>query len=98
LALGLLGVNWNYIHQKAVKDKKIGEAKVKRLETSFELLKTLKDKGVVGSWEQIQNTIGDFKQIVIEKIKNLLITEVITKAVQQLLSTIVPGGAIVKLA
>jgi hypothetical protein len=98
LALGLLGVNWNYIRQKAVKHKKIGEAKVKRLETSFELSKTLKDKGVVRLWQQIQNTIGDFKQIVIEKIKNLLITDVITKAVQQLLSTIAPPGTIVKLA
>jgi hypothetical protein len=96
LALGLLGVNWSYIRQKAA--QKIGEGNVRKLEKSFQLFMTLKNQGLAGLWSQIKNTMGDLKKTVIESIKNMLINEVITKAVNKLVLTIAPGGAIVQLA
>ncbi|MBR8835448.1 MAG: DUF4157 domain-containing protein [Stigonema ocellatum SAG 48.90 = DSM 106950] len=94
LAMQLLGFTYEAIRAQAV--KRLGEEKVSHLEQNFEIFKTLASEGVAGLWQHIQEQIGDLKSLVLEPIKNFIITTVITAGIEWILSLLTPASAFIK--
>ena len=96
LVMQVLGLTWDYIRAKAV--KLLGEPVVKALETGFEVFQILIRDGVAGLWEFVQEQFTNLKEMVIDQIKDMVITEVITAGVKWILGLLNPVGAFIKAA
>jgi hypothetical protein len=96
LVLQVLGLTWDYFRTKAV--KLLGEPVVKVLETGFEIFMIVKTKGLAGLWEYIKEQFSNLKEMVIEEIKSLIITQVITAGVKWIIGLLNPAGAFIKAA
>jgi len=96
LVMQILGMTWNYIRRKAV--KLFGEPVVAGMEKSVEIFQIIANQGPMGLWEQVQEQFGDLKETVIEEIKGMLITQVITAGVKWIIGLLNPASAFVKAA
>ena len=96
LVAQVLGLTYGNIRRKAV--KRFGERTVLGMESSVEIFQVLRDQGVMGLWEQLQAQFSDLKETVIEEIKNMLVTQVITAGVKWILSLLNPASAFVRAA
>lgn len=92
----VLGLSWDYIRGKAV--KLLGEPVVKALEGGFKIFQILSKDGVAGLWEYAQEQFADLKEMVVDQIKNMLITQVIKAGIKWLLSLLNPVAAFIKAA
>lgn len=96
LVMQVLGLTWDYIRAKAV--KLLGEPVVKALETGFEVFQILIRDGVAGLWEFVKEQFTNLKEMVIDQIKEMVITEVIKAGVKWILGLLNPAGAFIKAA
>ncbi|NES21280.1 MAG: DUF4157 domain-containing protein, partial [Symploca sp. SIO3E6] len=96
LVTQVLGLTFTYIRGKAV--KLFGEPVVAGMEKSVEIFQILRDRGAMGLWEYVKEQFNDLKQTVIEEIKNMVVTQVITAGVKWILSLLNPASAFVKAA
>jgi hypothetical protein len=96
LVMQVLGLTWDYIRAKAV--KLLGEPVVKALETGFEVFQILIRDGVAGLWEFVKEEFTNLKEMVIDQIKEMVITEVIKAGVKWILGLLNPVGAFIKAA
>ena len=96
LVVQVLGLTWDYIRTKAV--KLFGEPVVAAMEKAVAIFKILRKEGAKGLWKYVQKQFTDLKQQVIDQIKGLVITQVITAGVKWILSLLSPAGALVKAA
>ena len=94
LVMQVLGLSWDYVREKSV--KLLGEPMVNAMETGFEMFQTIKQKGVTGIWEQVQEKFTDIKETIIDSIKDMLITQVIEAGIKWLLSLLIPGAGFIK--
>ena len=92
----VLGITWDYIRAKAV--KLLGEPVVSALETAFEPFKILVTEGPMGLWEYIKDQFTDLKEMVMDQIQDLMITQVIKAGIKWILGLLNPVGAFVKAA
>lgn len=97
LVLQILGLTWENFRARAVGI--FGEGIVNALETGFEIFLVLKDEGLIGLWEWIQDKIATLKDEVIEGIKTMIATEVVEAGIQWLIGILGgPAGAFIKAA
>ena len=94
LVMQVLGLTWDKIRAKAV--KLLGEPVVNVLETSFTIFKIIIRDGVSGLWEFVKEKFTDLKEMVIEQIKSMVITEVVKAGVKWILGLLNPASAFVK--
>ncbi|MES2555158.1 MAG: DUF4157 domain-containing protein [Bacteroidota bacterium] len=98
LVLQVLGIGWDMLRMKSV--KMMGEPAVNALETGadagFTVFQTVKTQGIMGIWEFIKDKFGDLKEMVIDAIKDMLITQVIEAGIKWLLSLLIPGAGFIK--
>ena len=98
IIMQILGLTYQKIREKLV--KRIGEEKVQKLESTFEFIKSLKEKGTKGIVEFISEKFGNFletiKEIMIQKIRNWVITKIIEEAIAKLAKLWNPVGAIIE--
>src|SRR5262245_43724765 len=94
VALQMLGLTWTNIRGKLV--KAVGETTVKVLETGFELVVTLVRDGPMAAWEKIKEMADDIKEAFIEGVKDFIKVKIIQKAIETILSLLVPGAGIVR--
>jgi len=96
LVTQLLGLTWDYLRAKAV--KLLGEPVVKALEIGFDLFKIFIKDGVAGLWEYAKEKFSDLKEMIIEQIKSMLITQVIKAGIKWLMGLLNPVAAFIKAA
>ncbi len=96
LVTQILGVTWAHIRAKAV--KLLGEPVVAALEKGFELFQILINEGPAGLWRLLMDKLASLKDMVIEEIKGMVITEVIKAGVKWILGLLNPAGALIKAA
>jgi len=97
LATQVLGTTYQAIRPRAVKAiGKKGEESVSALESNFEMFVILKNEGVGGLWQFIQDKIGDLKSMVIDTIKSFVIETVIKQGIMWILSLLNPASAFVR--
>jgi hypothetical protein len=94
LVLDVLGINWPKIRGKVVKI--IGERNMALLEAAVELVKALIDGGPAALWEKVKEYLGNLKEMVVESIKEWVVTSVIKAAVTKLATMFNPVGAIIQ--
>jgi Domain of unknown function (DUF4157) len=92
----VLGLTWDYVRGKAV--KLLGEPVVKALETGFTIFQVLVKEGPAGLWEYAKAEFADLKEMVIDQIKEMLITQVIKAGIKWLMGLLSPVGAFIKAA
>jgi len=91
--LSVLGLTWQNIRQKLV--KVVGETAVKAMETGFDIVVTLVTQGPAAAWEKIKEQLSDLKDTVLQGITDFIVETVVKKAVQKVVSLLVPGGAFI---
>ncbi|MEP6519604.1 eCIS core domain-containing protein [Microcoleus vaginatus] len=97
LTTQVLGTTYQAIRPRAVKAiGKNGEESVSALESNFEMFVILKNEGVGGLWQFIQDKIGDLKSMVIDTIKSFVIETVIKQGIMWILSLLNPASAFVR--
>ncbi|MEA1864994.1 MAG: DUF4157 domain-containing protein [Euryarchaeota archaeon] len=94
LILQILGITYDRIRTKVARI--IGERNVAILERVWGYVSTLIREGPIGLWEQIRGDLGNLKDVVIEGIKQWVVTRIITAAVTRLVSMFNPAGAIIQ--
>ena len=98
LVLQVLGLGWDMLRAKSV--KMMGEPAVNALETGadagFSVFKAIKTQGIMGLWEFLKEKFTDLKEMVIDAIKDMLITQVIEAGIKWLLSLLIPGAGFIK--
>lgn len=97
LATQMLGMTWDFIRARA--SKILGEEVVSKLETGFEWFMILKEQGLAGLWQYLQDQLGMLKDMVIDGIKDMVIGEVVEAGIQWLVGILGgPAGAFIKAA
>ena len=94
LVMQVLGLTWEFVRKKMV--KLLTEPVVKVVETGFTIIKKIREKGVMGLWEEVKQQFSDLKQTVMESIQNMIITQVIQAGIKWVLSLLIPGAGFVK--
>ena len=95
LVLQVLGIN--YTRFRGLLANRIGEPKVKRLESGFALVQRLAKDGFPAAIQymmQLAKSLETFKNTVVEGIRNWVIETVVKKAVAELVKTFTGFGAI----
>lgn len=62
------------------------------------IFKILNEKGLAGLWEFIQEEFGNLKEMLIENVKTFVIETITFKAVEFLLSLLIPGAGFIRAA
>lgn len=94
LVLAVLGITYDRMRAKAV--KLIGERNVKIIEKVVEYIRVLITGGPAALWEKVKEDLSNLKEMVIEAIQNWLITTLIKKAIEKIISMCNPVGAIIQ--
>lgn len=95
LARQIMGLTLQFIRRIAV--RLIGEENVERIEAIFEYVQTLITGGWSALFEQITESLGNVRDMVMEQIKEFLVTRLILAAITKLATLFNPIGAIVQL-
>lgn len=94
LIMQVLGLSWDFVRKKMV--KLLTEPVVKAVESGFTVISKIKEKGIMGLWEEVQQQFSDLKETVLEAIRNMIITQVIQAGIKWLLSLLIPGAGFIK--
>ena len=92
----MLGLTWDYFRSMAV--KLLGEPIVAGMEKAVEIFTIVKDKGVEGLWDYIKEQFSNLKEMVMDAIRDMVITKVIEAGIKWVLGLMSPAGAFVKAA
>jgi hypothetical protein len=96
LVTQILGINYAYIRQKAV--KLFGEEVVGFMEKSVDILMVLINEGLPGLWRLVKEQFNNLKEMVIDQIMSLIQTKVIQAGIKWILGLLSPVGAFIKAA
>ncbi|MFP4101711.1 eCIS core domain-containing protein [Coleofasciculus sp.] len=97
LVMQVLGLAYDGIKSRTIKALgKNGEKMFNGLEKTFEVFVILKNEGLAGLWQFIQDKIGDLKVMVIDTIQNFVIESVIKQGVLWVISLLNPASAFAK--
>lgn len=94
LVTQVLGLVWSNVRTRAVKI--LGERAVKALEQGSDLVQKLMKGGLAAVWEHVQGMVGDLKTLVLDQIKQFVISKIITAGVTWIVSLLNPASAFVK--
>lgn len=97
LVMQVLGLAYDSIKSRTIKALgKNGEKMFNGLEKTFEVFVILKNEGLAGLWQFIQDKIGDLKVMVVDTIQNFVIESVIKQGVLWVISLLNPASAFAK--
>ena len=96
LVTQVLGLTWDYIRQKAV--KLLGERVVSYAEKAFEPFQILITQGPGGLWEYLKGQLSSMAEMVVDQVKDLMITQAIQAGIKWVMGLLSPAGALLKAA
>ncbi|WP_333395534.1 eCIS core domain-containing protein [Microcoleus sp. N9_A1] len=94
LVTQIMGLTYENVRERAT--KRLGEEKVSQMESSVEMFIVLKNQGIAGLWQFVQDTVGDLNQKVMEPVKNYIIESVIKAGITWIFSLLTPASAFIK--
>ena len=94
LILQILGITRDRLRTKVVRI--VGERNVAAVERVWGVVSTLVREGPQGLWDEIRQGVGNLKEMVIEGIKQWVITRIVMAAVSRIATMWNPAGAIVQ--
>ncbi len=96
VVLQILGLTYQNIRTRAAKI--VGEKVISTMERTAGIFQTLITKGPTAIWEEIKEKLGDFKSMILEPIKDFVISRIITAGVTWVLGLLNPVSAFIKAA
>ncbi len=94
LILQILGITRDRLRTKVVRI--VGERNVAVVERVWGVVSTLVREGPQGLWDEIRQGVGNLKEMVIEGIKQWVVTRIVMAAVNRIVTMWNPAGAIVQ--
>jgi hypothetical protein len=94
LLASLFGLTWTNIRNRLV--KQIGEPAMAAIEKGVEIFRTIATAGVAGLWQMLMEKLGDIKEMILEQVKDFVITRIITAGITWLIGLLNPAAAFIK--
>ena len=94
LVFQILGLTYERIRPRLV--RLMGERAVSALERTFEFLRVLVTEGPAAAWRQIVEFVGNLRDMVMDAIKDWVITRIVQAAVTRLATLFNPAGAVIQ--
>jgi hypothetical protein len=92
--LSVLGLTWAHLRPRLVALS--SETIVKGLEEGFSLVKTLVKEGPAAAWQQIVETLGNLKDMVIDQVMAFVKGKIVEVAISKLAMMLSPAGALIQ--
>ncbi|MEM9896026.1 MAG: DUF4157 domain-containing protein, partial [Bacteroidota bacterium] len=96
LVAQILGISWDFVRSIAV--RVLGEPVVRVVETAFEIFTILRNDGIAGLWEYIKEQFNNLKEMVMDAIRDMIISKVVEAGIKWILGLLNPAGAFIKAA
>ncbi|SHJ38608.1 eCIS core domain-containing protein [Aquimarina spongiae] len=96
LVAQILGISWDFVRNIAV--RVLGEPVVRVVETAFEIFTILRNDGIAGLWEYIKEQFNNLKEMVMDAIRDMIISKVVEAGIKWILGLLNPAGAFIKAA
>jgi hypothetical protein len=94
LLASLFGLTWRNIRNRIV--KQIGEKAMAAIEKGVEIFRIISTAGVGGLWQMLMEKLGDIKEMILEQVKDFVITRIITAGITWLIGLLNPAAAFIK--
>ena len=94
LLASLFGLTWTNIRNRIV--KQIGEKAMSAIEKGVEIFRIISTAGVAGLWQMLMEKLGDIKEMILEQVKDFVITRIITAGITWLIGLLNPAAAFIK--
>lgn len=94
LLASVFGLTWANIRNRIV--RKIGEKAMGAAEKGVAIFQALASQGVAGLWQLLLDKLGNIKDMILERVKDFVITKIITAGITWLLSLLNPAAAFIK--
>jgi hypothetical protein len=94
LVTSVLGMTWNAIRGLFV--KRIGEPAMNALEKGSSLVQSVVKEGPMALFDDVMSKMPDFEDLVLTKIKDLIVDKVVVAGITFLLSMLNPASAFIK--
>ncbi|WP_196777644.1 phage tail protein [Lentzea aerocolonigenes] len=94
LLASIFGLTWSNIRNRLV--LQIGEKAMAAAEKGVEIFQVLTTQGVAGLWQMLLEKLGDIKNMILEQVKDFVITKIITAGITWLIGLLNPAAAFIK--
>ncbi len=94
LLASLFGLTWTNIRNRLV--KQVGEPAMAAIEKGVEIFQMIATGGVAALWQMLIDKLGDIKEMILEQVKDFVITRIITAGITWLISLLNPAAAFIK--
>jgi hypothetical protein len=94
LLASLFGLTWRNIRNRLV--KQIGEPAMAAIEKGVEIFQLIASGGVAALWQMLVEKLGDIKEMILEQVKDFVITRIITAGITWLIGLLNPAAAFIK--
>lgn len=97
--LEVLGITMEKIWEKLAKHPKIGPERVEKIRGMintltgiWEFIKDVQERGIAAIWDKIKEQLTNLWDIILNSVKNWVVTQIVEKVVTKLLSMLDPTG------
>jgi hypothetical protein len=94
LLASIFGLTWASIRNRLV--RQIGERAMAAAEKGVEIFQVIASQGIGGLWHMLIDKLGDIKEMILEQVKDFVITKIITAGITWLISLLNPAAAFIK--
>ncbi|MUN61963.1 hypothetical protein GMA12_02180 [Kocuria sediminis] len=94
LVLSLLGLTWPAIRARIAKH--VPEQVMAGVEKSVAFIQVILTEGVSGLWKWVVEKLGDIKEMVMDQIRDFVITRIVKAGITWLISMLNPAAAFIK--
>jgi hypothetical protein len=94
LLASIFGLTWTNIRNRLV--RQIGEKAMAAAEKGVEIFQVIASQGVGGLWQMLLDKLGDIKEMILEQVKDFVVTKVITAGITWLIGLLNPAAAFIK--
>ncbi len=90
----IFGLTWAHIRSRIV--RRIGAKAMGAVETGVDIFRRFATEGLGGLWEMLLEKLGNIRDMILEKVKDFVITRIITAGITWLISLLNPAAAFIK--
>jgi hypothetical protein len=94
LLASIFGLTWTNIRNRIV--KQIGEKAMAAVEKGVEIFQVISTQGISGLWQMLLEKLGNIKEMILEQVKDFVITKIITAGITWLIGLLNPAAAFIK--
>lgn len=94
LLASIFGLTWANIRNRLV--KQIGEPAMAAVEKGVEIFQIIRSQGLAGLWQMLLDKLGNIKDMILEQVKDFVITKIITAGITWLIGLLNPAAAFIK--